>query len=314
MTTSAVTIDVDAVRHYHAIHGLPLDEPAAREDPPLTRGLRRFLELCARLDVRATIFVVTEDLRDDAFATVVREASRAGHEIASHSHAHAYDLSRRPPAEIDADVARSVDVIRDVVGRAPAGFRAPGYNLSEPLLDAVERAGFRYDSSVMPSPAYFAVRAGAIFGHRLRGRASSSLIGDPRAFAAPKRPYRPRQGAHHAAARSRVEGRDLVEIPIATLPLGLPWLGTTLALAPLPVGAAHTALALRTDPVVLELHAIDLCDVDDGFDPRLARLQRDLRVPVATKLARLEATMRILTQASEVHTLDEIAATARSST
>lgn len=322
MPRAAITIDVDATRHYHAIHGLP--PPTGTTDPPLVHGVRRFLDACARLDLRATLFVVGRDLEDPAgaFADLVRDAVRHGHEIGSHSHAHAYDLSRRAPAAIQADVLRGRDAIARVAP-APRGFRAPGYNLSEDLLDGLEKAGFVYDSSLMPSPAYFSARAAAIGLHRLRGRASSSLVGDARAFFPflPSAPYRPRRGALHRRARSRVEGRGLVEIPITTLPFGLPWLGTTLTLSPLPVGVLSTALAFplpragraqarrRDDrPVVLELHAIDLCDADDGFDPALVRLQRDLRVPLAKKLARLDATLRILAQAGDVRTLEEIAA------
>lgn len=300
---AAITLDVDGVRHYHAIHGLG---PPPDQDPPLSSGVRRFLELCARYGIRGTLFVVGRDLEDEAFADVVREAVRAGHEIASHSHGHDYDLSRRAPAEIQADVWRSVETIAGISGTRPRGFRAPGYNLSEPLLDALERNGLEYDSSVLPSPTYFVARALAIGVHALRGRRSSSLIGDPRAFATPTMPYRPRRGTAWRPARSRVEGRALVEIPITTLPLGVPWIGTTLSMSPLPVAAGETALALRRDPIVLELHAIDLCDVEDGFAPALAEVQRDLRVPLEKKLARLEAVFRMLAQASETMPLGEI--------
>lgn len=308
---AAVTIDLDGVRHYHAIHGLP---PPRGIDPILTVGVRRFLDVCARLALRATVFVVTRDAEGEqgaAFADVLRQMHRAGHELGSHSHAHAYDLPRRSPAEIQSDLLRSADTLEAVVGRRPRGFRAPGYNLSEPLLDALELAGFTYDSSVMPAATYFAARAAAIAAHRLAGRRSSSLPGDPRAFLGDGFPYRPRRGAHHRRARARMEGRDLVEIPIAALPLGLPWLGTTLALAPLPIGVGATALAAaraRRAPLVLELHAIDFCSATDGFDARLARLQPDLRVPLRARLHRLEATLRVIAQTRAVLPLEEIVA------
>jgi peptidoglycan-N-acetylglucosamine deacetylase len=307
--SAAVTIDVDGVRHYHAIHGLP--EVQSGVDPVLVHGLRRFLDLCKRHALRATVFIVTRDLEEETFADLVREAARAGHEIASHSHAHLYDLSRRAPAEIQADVLRSRDALARVVGVAPAGFRAPGYNLSEDLLDALERAGFAYDSSLMPSPAYFAARAAAIAAHKASGRRSASIVGRGRAFFSPRSPYRPRRGSAHKRARSRVEGRDLLELPIATGPAGVPFFGTTLTQLPLPLGVSTTALALARDPCVLELHAIDLCDAADGFDPRLVRLQRDLRVPLARKLARLDASLRMLCQVGAVIPLVELAAAAR---
>lgn len=311
---AAVTLDVDGVRHYHAIHGLPPHDaasPGVQGDAPIERGVRRFLDLCDGLDIKATLFIVTSDLQDDGLRALVARAAREGHEIASHSHAHAYDLSTRAPAEIQADLMRSVDAIEHTTGRRPRGFRAPGYNLSEPLLDAVEMAGFAYDSSVMPSPLYWGARALAIAAHRFMGTESSSLVGAARAFATARAPYRPRKGALHKRARSRIEGRALVEVPIATLPFGVPWLGTTVGLSPLPLAAATTASALSSRaPCVLELHAIDLCDAADGFAPALVRVQRELTVPLKTKLQRLEAALRMMAQARDVVTVDEIAASA----
>lgn len=302
----ALTLDVDGVRHYHAIHGLPAPPPATT-DPCVDLGVRRFLELCGRLDVRATIFVVTQDL-DDNLAAVLARAARDGHEIASHSHAHAYDLAKQPRDDIDADVGRSIAAIEHATGTRPRGFRAPGYNLSEALLDVLEAHGVAYDSSVMPSPLYWGARRAVQLARAYMGTPSSSDRGRARDFFAPAAPYRPRKGALAKRARSRVDGRNLVEVPIATLPFGLPWLGTTLGLAPLPIGATSTAAALaRKAPCVLELHAIDLCDERDGFLPQLVRVQRELKVPLDRKLARLESAVRILAQARDVVTLDEIA-------
>ena len=352
MTRAAITLDVDGVRHYHAIHGLRPPGGGARSapDPILERGVPRFLELCERVGVSSTVFVVGADLaadpRDDgaahgtasAFAALVKSAARAGHEIGSHSYAHRYDLSRCSLDVMRDDVQRSVDAIASVATR-PLGFRAPGYNLSAALLDVVEECGFAYDSSILPSPLYFAARAAAIGAYAVTGalaaraprllsasiasstpstsatpgRAgkstrvfSSSIVGDAQAFArAPRRPYRLRKGGSWQAARSRVEGRELIEVPIATL-LGVPWFGTALTSTPTIVNAALAAWASLSSPV-LELHAIDLCDAQDGFAPELARVQRDLRVPVKAKLQRIETVLRVLAQTSDVVTLDVMA-------
>ena len=308
---AAVSLDVDGVRHYHAIHGLPGAADVAC-DPPVERGVRRFLDLCETLDIKATLFVVSQDLdpspSGDELRALLARAARDGHEIASHSHTHAYDLSRKAPAAIEADLLRSVDALTAVTGKRPMGFRAPGYNLTEELLDAVEKAGFSYDSSVMPSPWYWGARALAIGAHRFMGTPSSSLVGRARAFATPRAPYRPRQGCLHKSARARIEGRALIEVPIATMGLGVPWLGTTLALQPLPLAAIATALALSSSaPCVLELHAIDLCDADDGFHPALVRLQRELIVQQKTKMLRLQSTLRMMSQARDMVTVEEIA-------
>lgn len=272
---SAITIDVDGVGHYHAIHGLA---PPRGGDPVWRVGVPRVLELCAAHHVRATFFVVTADLADADARALVRRAYDAGHEIASHSHTHRYDLSTLAPAVIEDDLRRSLEVITEVTGERPRGFRAPGYTLSPALVDAIAALGFAYDSSVMEAPAYWAARALARVALRARGRRSVSQLGDPRQFLPGFAP------------------RGVVELPI-TGALGWPWLGTTLALLPTPVGVLTTALArasARAHPVVLELHAIDLCDGTDGFDGALVRAQRDLAVPLARKRRRLDAAVASL--------------------
>lgn len=276
---SAVTLDVDGVGQYHAIHGLP---PPGGDDPIWARGVPRFLELCAALDLRATLFVVTADLTTAPTAARARalmlQAHAAGHELASHSHEHRYDLSALPASSIEADLRRSFEALRALTGTAPRGFRAPGYNLSPTLVEAIGQVGFEYDSSVMRAPAYWALRAAARARLAARGRPSASLAGSLRQFLPGHRP------------------RGLRELPISTA-LGAPWLGTTLALLPRPLGALSTALARATPrrgPLVLELHAIDLCDASDGFSAALVEAQHDLRVPLAAKRARLEAALRVL--------------------
>ncbi|HEY4221737.1 MAG TPA: polysaccharide deacetylase family protein [Myxococcota bacterium] len=304
--SASITIDLDGVRHYHAIHGLA--QPQGN-DPVVERGLARFLELCDRACVSSTIFVVGADLNDDAIASLIKRAARAGHEIASHSFAHAYDLSRHERGDIDHDLEASIAAIARVVGAKPVGFRAPGYNISEPLLDGMERAGFAYDSSVMQSPPYFVARAAHVALQRLKRAPSSSIVGSARAFWAPRDPYRPARGAAWREAKSRVEGRDVVELPIATLPGGLPLFGTSLAMLPSSAAAAYTALAAHRSrqSCVLELHAIDLCDDSDGFDATLISQRKDLDVPAARKLERFAAVFRVLAQAHDVRTLREVA-------
>lgn len=309
MTTAAVTIDVDGTGCYHEIHGLP----PPPNDPIFAVALPRFLELCDKVGVRATLFVVGRDLvGDDADArrATTKRAADDGHEIASHSFAHDYALSTRAPAAIQADLARADDAIFATTGRRARGFRAPGYNQSEALFDALEGAGYAYDSSFMPTPAYFAARAAAIALYRARRRPSRSLVGDVREFLAPRAPFFPARGRRFRRAGSADDRRRVIELPIAvSSKLRLPWIGTNLALFPDAVGARLTRAVLDdARPAILELHAIDFAGADDGFSRELVAAQPDLQVPLATKMRRLEAALRAVRDARPVETLADMAA------
>jgi hypothetical protein len=299
--TAAITIDVDTLGCYRAIHGLPAHVQTG-PDVIYTVALERFLDVMHTLCAPATLFVIGRDLEEPEHRTRIAAAHAHGHEIASHSYAHDYALSTLSVADIDDDLARASAVITDVTGKRPQGFRAPGYNLSEPLMDALERHGFVYDSSLFPTPAYFAARALARGLHAVRGRQSHSLLGDVREFAGPRRPFRPARGARYRQARPGESARSIVEIPMAVAsPLRMPWLGTSLSLAPDVIGKLMTRAALASrGPVVLELHAMDLLGCDDDVPRDLVSVQPDLRVSSVDKVRRITSTLRAIVRARTV--------------
>ena len=295
---ASLTIDLDGVRHYRSIHGL---EPQQGEDPFLTQGLDCFLDFCAELGIPATLFVVTEDLHNEAIAQRVQRAAADGHEIACHSHCHDYSMSRWNPSQIGDELARSIAAIEGLVGRRPMGFRAPGYNLSETLLDGIETAGFGYDSSLLPSPAYWGARGLVIALKSVGDRPSASLVGNPKAFMPQRGPFRPKR----KTKGWRSQTRRLLELPM-TAPMGLPWIGTTV------VGSEHlgwnlTRLALRNrKPIDLELHPIDVTP-EDAVDADLRRIRRDLQVPFAQRMRRLRRTVERVAGARRFVPLAEVA-------
>lgn len=277
---TAVSVDLDGLSCYHAIHGLPPPRETER-DIVLQRCLPRFLEVFDELGVKATFFVIGADaLRelDDAGsgAKWLRTAVREGHELGNHSHAHAYDLVRWTPEAIAADLKACDDVLREL-GADPEGFRAPGYTHDRALLEQVASLGYRYDSSALPSPPYYVTKLAALAWIRLWGRTSRSVATGAKSFFGPTTPYR----------RSDV---DLWEFPMSVERwLRLPLIGTTLCAGPEPLAAMLRRSAMRADYFHLELHGIDLSDPDaDGYAPALLRRQLELRVPLCVKRRRLE--------------------------
>ena len=83
------------------------------------------------------------------------------------------------------------NVIGAIAQQPPVGFRAPGYDLSERVLDVLMAQGYRYDSSVFPSWPYYVAKAGVMAMMALVGRRSRSVLGDPRVLFAPPRALSP---------------------------------------------------------------------------------------------------------------------------
>jgi peptidoglycan/xylan/chitin deacetylase (PgdA/CDA1 family) len=290
---AAITIDVDSLRFYREIHGLPpLGE--AEDDPIYTIAMPRFWELITEAGIPATLFLIGQDA--PRYRSSFEAAKATGSEIANHSFSHDYRLTKRSAESIADDLSRADDVLRPLSpsGRI-AGFRAPGYNTSKTVMKVVADLGYVYDSSLLPSPLYFLARLLAITGYAILGRPSRSLIGNFFAYAGTLLP--------HTIG-------TLVEIPMACEPwTRVPIFGTSWVLASDAMRRFSLKSALTRLPVFnFEMHAIDLLDATDrGVGADLAAAQRDLKVPVADKMRAFRGLFSELKTSATMSTLEAIA-------
>ena len=290
----SVSIDLDGVGCYAAIHGLGLGALSveAQRAVPIT-AVDRFCELLARHGLRGTLFAIGRELDLPGAEEPLRRAAGAGHEVASHSFGHDYALSRRSQVEIEADLLRAESAITAATGQRPRGFRAPGYTLSPALLAALRARGYCYDSSLLPSAPYYLAKAVAIGLRALRGRRSESILGGVGQLFGSR-------GAHLRAG--------VRELPISTLPLLRgPVIGTVVAGLPEALSARFASWAFASGHFNLELHGIDLLDQSDGVPPALAAVQPGLRVPAKDKLRRISALLAALRASAEGCTLEDAA-------
>ncbi len=286
----AVSVDLDEVRCYSAIHGLP---PVAGDAAHAVyrRALPRLLDLFGACAIPATLFASGRDLVDPIAAQQLRNAARSGFEIGNHSHDHHYDLSRRPREEIRAQVIEGIRSIERATGCAPVGFRAPGYTITDEMFEVLSEVGVQYDSSVFPCPVYYAAKVAAIGHYRARGRPTHSVVDHPRVLSAPADPYR------IGAPYSR-RGGGLLELPIAVtrdLTGRLPYIGTYLILAGGVGAPVLTRLIAGRTFINLELHGIDAADArEDGLESLAVPAQPDLRIRARDKLSTLRSVLTSL--------------------
>ncbi len=308
----AISIDVDPIPCYYRIHGLG-PAPAGLRSAIMHRCVPRFAEVLERRGIRATFFVVAQDLDESAVGAeaavsreLVRTLAAAGHEIASHSYSHPYDMARLSHPEARNEIATAHDVLSEAVGAPVVGFRAPGYDISAAMLGALAELGYAYDSSIFPAPGYYAAKAAVMAALALAGRKSGAVLTDPRALAAPAEPYRPRLDAPWRRGRSPV-----IELPIAVTPYGrIPAIGTSLLLAPRPLRRHWLRAMGRRKLFNFELHGIDLADSQaDAMPQELVARQPDLRVPLSRKLAAFEATLDFIAGEYEIAPLAALART-----
>lgn len=288
MRLCAVSVDLDEIPNYFAIHGLEREASNARGATAVYDvAVGRLLDLAEEERIPLTLFAIGSDLVRTENAETLHAAHVRGHEIANHTLDHRYDLTRLGRDEIAKQIEGGITAITRAVGTAPSGFRAPGYTITDEVFDLLQEMGVRYDSSVFPCPAYWALKAGAIGFYKARGRESRSIIDTPNVLRAPTRPYLVGKPYYK-------RGTGMLELPVQVTPkLRLQFIGTTLTMAG-PSGARRLAEMCVGEPLVnLELHGIDVLDERDGLEA-LAPHQLDVRIARERKLAALRAVIAVL--------------------
>jgi polysaccharide deacetylase family protein (PEP-CTERM system associated) len=179
-------LSIDFEDWHQLVHrGLGRDDWDQR-GPALERQTAAIFELLDELSAKATFFVL--GMTAERYPDLVRAIAAQGHELACHGYAH-----RRVPTQsrddFRADVERCAELLENLGGKRPLGYRAPAFSITRETTwayDVLAELGFRYDSSQYDSP-------------RIRER-----IGD-----VPHTPYR----------LGLSEGREIWEYPITVWPV-----------------------------------------------------------------------------------------------
>jgi peptidoglycan-N-acetylglucosamine deacetylase len=205
---ASVSIDLDDKWSYLKTHG-----DASWQTMPsfLDVVIPRMLSFLDVADVNATFFVVGRDASHAEKQDLLRAIPARGHEVGNHSYNHEPWLCRYGVDQTREEIGRAHEAIQQATGQCPIGFRGPGYSLSAATLRTLRDLGYRYDASTLPTwigpvarAAY--VRAADLTPEERRER--GALFGTLRDGLRPLRPY-----------RWGLEGGELIEIPVTTMPL-----------------------------------------------------------------------------------------------
>jgi protoporphyrinogen oxidase len=158
-----------------------------------------------------TWFVVGKDAAIAGNHSLLSSVASAGHEIGNHSYQHDPWLHRYSADRLDEELSRAEEAIYEATGQRPKGFRGPGFSISRDVLIALERRGYRYDASTLPT--FIGPLARAFYFRRAiltpEERAErDELCGSFRDVTRPLNPY-----------RWRLDGGGLIEVPVTTMPV-----------------------------------------------------------------------------------------------
>lgn len=171
----------------------------------------RVLEFLRTRDLRITFFIVGQDAALDKNREALGQITHAGHDIGNHSFSHEPWMHLYAEADVDREIASTEEHIERAIGRKLIGFRGPGYACSPTILKVLNRRGYQYDASTLPSylgplaRAYYFMKTKLPPEERERRKTLFGKWGDGRQ---PLKPY-----------RWRVGEETLIEIPLTTMPL-----------------------------------------------------------------------------------------------
>jgi len=232
---SAITVDVE----------FDARVPGQNSDY-LLKSLSKLLQLLKEERIKATFFCLGQVV--ESFPQNISRIVDEGHEIGCHSFSHKR-LTRLPLEELNRTIGKATNIIKDVVGVRPLGFRAPQYCINESTIMILKRHGYVYDSSIVPTKSFF-------------GR--YNYLGYP-------------QSPFHICTNDKKY--SILEIPVSVLdvtriPLSLTWmqfLGYRLFMS-------FFKLPLNGSPLVFYMHCYEITEVS---------YNESIRLPTYYKLSRV---------------------------
>ena len=110
----------------------------------------RILDLLDQYSIPASFYI--PGFVAETHPSLVEDIADRGHEIGHHGYMHEAPASMSPEEEAGV-LDQGSEILAEITGTAPVGYRSPGWELSEVSLDLLRERGFLYDSSLMGDDA-----------------------------------------------------------------------------------------------------------------------------------------------------------------
>jgi peptidoglycan-N-acetylglucosamine deacetylase len=145
---AGISLDLDNQWSYMKIHGdLGWDKYPSYFDI----FIPHVLDILDELDLKITFFIVGKDAESEENRKYLRMITERGHEVGNHSYNHESWLQTYSYEEIEKEIIDAEVAIENATGQKPAGFRGPGFSWSLDLLRVLEKRGYKYDASTLPT-------------------------------------------------------------------------------------------------------------------------------------------------------------------
>ena len=118
-------------------------------------GMGRILDLLDRYAIKVTFFIPGLVMRQHP--GLMEDVLKRGHEIGHHSWSHAWITSLTPEQERE-EMEKGIEIIREMTGRKPVGYRSPAGEFSQITLKLLKEYGFGYSSNFFDDDSPYLLR------------------------------------------------------------------------------------------------------------------------------------------------------------
>lgn len=147
---NALTFDIEDYYQVEAFKNYITFEEWPQYPSRVEANTQKILDILTERHVRATFFML--GWIAERFPEMVKRIVGGGHELATHGYAH-HMVYKQTPAEFEADLAKSIEVLERLSGIKILGYRAPTYSIIEDsywAFDILIKHNLLYDSSIFP--------------------------------------------------------------------------------------------------------------------------------------------------------------------
>ncbi|MCJ7582291.1 MAG: polysaccharide deacetylase family protein [Candidatus Aminicenantes bacterium] len=147
-TLASISLDLDNLWSYQKIH----NDPGWEKYPSyFERFIPFVLDILKNLNLKITFFVTGLDASMDKHTDLLKSLVENGHEVGNHSFHHESWFELLSKEDIQNEIKNTDDLISNITGIKPVGFRGPGFSWCTDVFDVLSENGYLYDTSALPT-------------------------------------------------------------------------------------------------------------------------------------------------------------------
>ena len=258
---ASLSLDLDNQWTYMKIHG---DKGWDKYPSYFDIFIPHILDILDELNLKITFFIVGKDTESLENRMYLRMITDRGHEVGNHSYYHESWLQSYSYEKIEKEITEAEDAIFEVTGQRTLGFRGPGFSWSNDLLVVLNKRGYIFDASTLPTwlgpiARYYYFWKSDLSNEEKQSR--KELFGKFSDGFRDLKPYKWDLG----------EEKSITEIPVTTVPIFkmpfhmsyLIFLGNmSMVLMSFYLGIAISLCKITKTPISFLLHPLDLIGGD----------------------------------------------------